>query len=622
MSKSTQNKSLIQRLYKLFFVIMGITLSTAVIFYLLSYLSLRREKLHYMESITDNLIQNTEEMASSVTLMSETVSNTMYTQYFLTETYIPQKLKYQEQMNRLMNRLINSSSHLSNMLLIDTNNTVYSFSSFDYLLASKLDNQYDIFSMEHYPDGFTGALFLEETDSSYYVSVQTIYENNVYDASKIIGRCIIICNSDSLTRLCTNAATSNDSLFAILDGQREVIASNQSRKDAYDMLDTITDKDYLVMEHKTVSDWTLYSAVPYKELYAELMPIRYMAALFIMTLICSFVILARHMNKGIIKPLLRIVAFLQKDPYYALHNELEASGDNEITTLSTNINRMLEEINALTHTVLQNQAHMYEIELSENQAKLFALRTQINPHFLYNTLNSIQGLTYEGKCTEINNTVAALSYLMRYSLNKDNMTSIKEEFHCIEKYLQIVEVRYPNRFKVQLQLDADASEYRMPRFLLQPLVENAISHGLIPSNREGHLTLSAQIIDCENSIGQMEQTENICKEFSDSAMPEEKTKNETSDTAILRCTKIIHIECIDNGIGITPDKLEELRSNLKNATTISGAKSEERSEIGLQNIHMRIKLLYGSEYGLRIFSSELGTKICVDFPDCLPDRVE
>ena len=105
---------------------------------------------------------------------------------------------------------------------------------------------------------------------------------------------------------------------------------------------------------------------------------------------------------------------------------------------------MPDQINQMSHSVLQNQARLYEAELANNRARLDALQSQINPHFLYNTLNAIRGLTYLNKNEEIRSSISALSFIMRYNVKGDEMVLIKDELTCIKNYLKIIEIRSPD----------------------------------------------------------------------------------------------------------------------------------------------------------------------------------
>lgn len=571
-----QKYSLSRRVYILFALTIAMSLGISLVYYFATFHSIKNEKARNIENTSLNLVQNTEDIAASVMLMSETISTAQYTRSLLTETNPTRKVSQQQFLSRLITRLIKSSPHIHNILLLDSRETVYSFSSFDYSLADKLNLQYHILSREAYPDGFTGALYLSDTDTVYYAYIQTIYDNDD-TKSEAIGACVLLCLASPLDTLCGNAAATEHSMFAILDAEDRLLASNREYDAACQSLAEISPDQNLIFQYQHLSPtgWKLFCSVPYRELYAELHPIRQLTILLICIPFLTFLLLACQISASVTSPLTKIVDYLRKDSYYILHHPLEAKGSAEIVTLTANINQMLAEINTLNHTVLQNQAHMYETELSKNQAQLLALQTQINPHFLYNTLSAIQGMAYQKKTAEICTAVTALSYMMRYNINGDSMTSVRNEFGCIEKYLQIIDLRFPGCFRFRLCMDEGVEDCQMPRFLLQPLVENAISHGLEPRRpQEGSLTLSTS----------------------------------------LQPGSILHFECIDDGVGIPPEKLKQLRAEIADVRMPPDSQPDKRPGIGLPNIHMRIRLIYGPPFGLSLSSGPEGTTVCADFP--------
>ncbi len=569
-----QKYSLTKRVYLLFALTIALSLGISLVYYIATFHSIKNEKARNMENISKNLVQNTEDIAASVMLMSETISTTPYTHLILTETSPTKKVSQQQFLNRLITRLIKSSSHIHNILLLDSRETIYSFSSFDYSLADKLDRQYHILSLGAWPDGFTGALRLDDTDTVYYAYIQSIYEGD--DASgQQIGACVIICYCSPLDALCRNAAP-EQSLFAILDTEGQLLACNQEKARASGQPQPDSGNHFVLRYRPlALTGWELTCSMPYKELYAELLPIRQLALLLIFIPFLSFLLLARQIGTGVVSPLTKVVDYLQKDSYYILHHRLEARGSSEIATLTDNINHMLDEINSLNHTVLQNQAQLYEIELAKNQAQLLALQTQINPHFLYNTLTTIQGMAYQKKTEEICTAVTALSYMMRYNFKGDSMTTVRNEFLCIEKYLQIIDLRFPGCFQFRLHMEEGTGDCQLPRFLLQPLVENAISHGL---------------------------------------EPRQPLRGALSLTASLRDGSILHFTCQDDGIGIPPEKLTRLQAEIADGPMPSDPQPDKRPGIGLRNIHMRIRLIYGAPYGLQISSGPEGTCVCANFP--------
>ena len=173
-----QKYSLSRRVYILFALTIAMSLGISLVYYFATFHSIKNEKARNIENTSLNLVQNTEDIAASVMLMSETISTAQYTRSLLTETNPTRKVSQQQFLSRLITRLIKSSPHIHNILLLDSRETVYSFSSFDYSLADKLNLQYHILSREAYPDGFTGALYLSDTDTVYYAYIQTIYDND------------------------------------------------------------------------------------------------------------------------------------------------------------------------------------------------------------------------------------------------------------------------------------------------------------------------------------------------------------------------------------------------------------------------------------------------------------
>ena len=314
--------------------------------------------------------------------------------------------------------------------------------------------------------------------------------------------------------------------------------------------------------------------VPYSDISSDLNKVRIIAYLFFFILFSAFGILMWLIMKNLTHPLLRIVDFTQHDAYYALHHSLEIDGPLELRNLAGSINQMLKRINELNRTVIQNHARLYEIELANNRAQLYALQSQINPHFLYNTLNTIQGLTYLGKDEEIRTAIGALSFVMRYSIKGDEIVLVNDEIQCIEKYKQIIDIRFSRRMQISISVDDSIRNCKMPRFLLQPLVENAVFHGLEPRPGKGNLTLTGTLVS----------------------------------------GSILHFVCTDDGVGIAAEKLAELQTALHDDTQVM-REQNTHEHVGLLNIHRRLQLMYGPAYGISLSSKPgEGTVVCLDFP--------
>ena len=217
----------------------------------------------------------------------------------------------------------------------------------------------------------------------------------------------------------------------------------------------------------------------------------------------------------------------------------------------------------------------------DKQAELTALQSQINPHFLYNTLDSIRGQALMDDNYEIAKMVEALGSFFRYSISrKGNLVTLRDEIANINNYMLIQRYRFNNRFSLDIIIDEEdevAYDFQIPRLIIQPVVENAIFHGL-----------------------------------------EEKLEGGKVVIEVIVTEKNLILTISDNGKGIPKDELAKI-----NARIHSSAKNLEEGQevrqrntgIALPNIHKRIQLLFGEEYGVNVYSTVgQGTDVEITIP--------
>lgn len=213
------------------------------------------------------------------------------------------------------------------------------------------------------------------------------------------------------------------------------------------------------------------------------------------------------------------------------------------------------------------------LDNSNSEAKYLALQNQINPHFLYNTLEGIRSDALISGSKEIAKIVEALAVYFRYTISKiDKLVTLEEEIINIKNYLSIQNYRFGDRIKFKesnLSGDRGVYETLVPKLILQPFVENAIIHGL-----------------------------------------EEKIDKGLIELILVKNEKVLTITIEDNGIGITQEKLVEISNSLRGVNSSKG-----REGIAIRNVNDRIKLLCGEDYGLNIRSiSGVGTAIDIRLP--------
>jgi two-component system sensor histidine kinase YesM len=282
----------------------------------------------------------------------------------------------------------------------------------------------------------------------------------------------------------------------------------------------------------------------------------FVVALILIYIICT--ILAKR--------LLKLSKQISKVSQGDFNSIVEVDGDDEIGHLSRRFNQMVYSIQNLMDEVQHSNEQKSQLEFKQNEIKLKMLASQINPHFLYNALESIRMKAHLKGEREIAQTVKLLGKLMRKNLEIGGKEyKLMDEIEIIRCYLEIQKFRHGDRLDYQLDIDPAAESVNLPPLIIQPLVENAVVHGLENKDVGGQVTLRVTL------------------------------KSE-----------FLNIEVTDNGIGMNQVKLQEILESIKD---------QEADRIGLNNIHQRIQLTYGNQYGLCIDSElHVGTKIQFTVP--------
>lgn len=282
----------------------------------------------------------------------------------------------------------------------------------------------------------------------------------------------------------------------------------------------------------------------------------------VIALTAGVLLVALWLSMRIVQPLTDIQVSMQRIERNLDDNRmsLPEEGFAEYASLAHSYNVMLRRIRGLMQETVDRQEQLRRMEIG-------ALQEQINPHFLYNTLDSIVRVMETGRTPEAIEMVQALAKLFRLSINNgDYFLTVEQEMDYARNYLTIQQVRYKKRFKYELYMDENIKDLPCPKIILQPLIENSLKHGM--SDMPG----------CTLIVRARQEGYNI----------------------------VLSVE--DDGLGIPPEKLKKLQEMLRDDSNIMVKKS--RYGIGLRNTNRRIKLLYGSDYGLTI-ESEVEERTCV-----------
>ena len=285
--------------------------------------------------------------------------------------------------------------------------------------------------------------------------------------------------------------------------------------------------------------------------------------LIIVLAVCLLILLGYDLRM-VLNPMIRIQDSLKEDRVEETLQEITRSQETN-------------DVGSIFRGVVNHYTTKQDAEIYSRQIELAALQSQINPHFLYNTLDAIRGQAIQDNNREVAMMIQTLSAFFRYSISrKGNAVTLRDELDNVQNYMKIQQYRFGDRFHLELEVDnPEAYDYYVPRLIFQPVVENAIMHGLEDKRSGGIITIDVE---------------------------------ETDDLIIM---------ISDNGKGMTLSELDALNDRImgEKADVEKNTASGKHEGIALVNVQKRIELFYGAPYGLHVYSSAgQGTDVEMTLP--------
>ena len=309
-------------------------------------------------------------------------------------------------------------------------------------------------------------------------------------------------------------------------------------------------KYYVCGQYNGITGWKSYSAIPFEGLFpqaGDLNKAIWLVGTVSTLAIAAVIVLLVYTMAGPIKGLSRAMGQVQKGDFTV---RVPNKRKDEIGELTESFNYMLEEINTLIRQV-------YQEKIAQKNAEVQALQAQINPHFLYNTLDSVNWMLIDRGEYDISDIILSLASLMRYSIEDENaFVTLEKEIGYVMCYLKIQKNRLEERLEYSLEAEEELMAVQVPKLILQPIVENAITHGIEPRKQKGNISITIKDIGDE---------------------------------------VVISVE--DNGMGMTSGQLSHIRDEMPDI------EKEGHTGIGIRNVDRRIRLHYGEPYGIVIEST-------------------
>lgn len=402
------------------------------------------------------------------------------------------------------------------------------------------------------------------------------------DTGKIEGIFFVDMNYSSIEELCRKIDLGNKSYLFIVDKNGKIIYHPKQQllysglkseliqevldQGTGNFLTSANDQRQLYSVFRSgKTDWSVAGVTYVSEFMKNRSEIQLVYLLITVCLFVLSMLLALWLSGEITKPM-KSLEFSMKEVQNGEFDKalVELHGNNEITSLGRSFNIMTEKIQELMDENIQEQREKRKSELK-------VLQAQINPHFLYNTLDSIIWMAESGKNQEVVQMTSSLAKLLRQSIsNEDEIVTVEREIEYTKNYLSIQKLRYRDQLEYFIDVDQEVLHQRIVKLVIQPLVENAIYHGIKYLEGKGMIIIQGSLQDGR-----------------------------------------VMLTVQDNGIGMDEGTLRQIL--VKRETSVN--RQKKTSNVGVYNVHNRLQLYYGKEFGLSYESTPgVGTSVRITIP--------
>jgi two-component system sensor histidine kinase YesM len=442
-----------------------------------------------------------------------------------------------------------------------------------YEFMDLMEGEYDFSS----PDATESGFFYFDRENFFIYATPVSGSYSSAANTQKIASCIFICDLNYLREIISAHPAGGDVNFSVYDNEGRLIMSAGAK----------TSEKNKIIENVSLAQNMGLRIITSREkpsgvsgLFGGFFPgkdetlrltgifLTFSLLLLLVTTVTVILLLQRQITRPI-SELVQGMITLDNKP---LHVRLPKSGIPEVDHIAEGVNNLLDEIETYTETSLKTQEKLYQMELAKNEAEIYALQSQINPHFLNNTLQCIRSIAIARGVEEIAAITLSMSELFRYAMSYQEQVRIRDEIEIVRHYVVITNLRFQNRFGFHFDIKPDILDVPMCRMILQPLVENAVRHGV--------------------------------------------SRREEGGTVEIRGGRnggVIYLEVADDGPGFGDWRLTEIRHQLASSFEENREIKRENS-FGLYNIDRRIKLQYGVLYGLEIGQDERKTLVRIRFP--------
>lgn len=543
---------------------LGLFIAILIITLLVTVITARNISKGYLESSIKQVAENVDSYLNQIERAAFTISsNTAFLDYYsLTDPQ--QEIPTISSMFEAANNLSTYVSDFVDVAVVSSSGTANSYySGYSYTVLEELQS-HRLFDAN---DSSRGFIFLSDTPESaeyfvYYFPIQDFVVDPSLESEKTATAFFLL--GKKTLRDYLNASPS-DYVYYQLKFDGDVVCTQTDNTAPTHGLSAAAQLSSRSFQLRGILRASIFNTSSFI-LYAVILLI------FLIFIAFYMVRFDRFITRFISAPITDLLGQLSRLDSIACSDTLQLTEVEEFNQIVYTTNQMLKALQESSRQIITSQNNLYEVELREKENELYALQSQLNPHFLYNTLECIRGLATIGRTDDIKTIVQHLSSFYRYSASPEPFVTIMDEIELVCKYLQIYQLRTGGIPTYNVDIDDNLLDCDTVRMILQPIVENCIKHGFSNSSAPPHI----QLLGSRDKKGR------------------------------------ILLRVVDNGSGMSYQQLTTLREQLEysfNESLMRGNK-----HLGLYNINRRIKLLLGSEYGLSVFSNPNGTEVDLLLP--------
>ncbi|MHB1484285.1 MAG: cache domain-containing sensor histidine kinase [Saccharofermentanales bacterium] len=582
--------------YKLFVIYVVIIAIPILFFGFLSYEMssnvLQNDFIKYKQQLNGQIVKNIDENLKNLTRQSMSVYTNLDDILFVMNTPTDKlNTAYLQAYDRVANffrSVIQSNDKIFGFTLISLNGEIKFY--LDRYVGNL--NLYNVRNEPWFRETLSlkGAPLLLEPHLNKYLSPDSYNRNSVISISRALidlekdnafGILILDQDISQFSGIATNVEIDPEETIAIIADSSNIISANKTLSESISKIFlsitpssapgfsrlNIDGKEMLITYGKSDEfGWRVISMLPVSVINQKSLFLRNINLTLLIILIIFSFIISILISNFITIPLKKLMFSFKKLQQGDFDTRVSIKGDDELAQIGNTFNTMVTTM----HSLIKQK---YEIGILRKQSELESLQSQINPHFLYNTLSSIKAVINKSDFPKALSIVQNLSDIFRYNLNRGKyIVKLSDEIEHVKKYLFIQECRFAGKYEVTFDIDEEALDFDIIRFTLQPIIENALFHGIEAKRGKGEIKIAAKVFKDEY---------------------------------------FIYIS--DNGAGIPDDELAQINQLLDANPEVQLKENPEK--MGIYNVNARIKFHFGNEYGLKIISSQnINTTVKITLP--------